>query len=163
MADYFTNVSIEAVLPKNAIRYAMEMYELSNDFAWEGESIEGAVLEGTLNEDLARDVLLLVSGGGGGALDTEIETDGRRLSLYSQGNADIDFIIDLLQLTLKFFDLDDVVSFEWAYDCSKPRADAFGGGAAIVTKDECITMNTWEWLEKELKQLVKEEKSHDNI
>lgn len=30
----------------------------------------------------------------------------------------------------------DVVIVEWAHTCSKPRLDAYGGGAAVVTKDD---------------------------
>lgn len=40
----------------------------------------------------------------------------------------------------------DVVSFEWANTCSKPRTDAFGGGAMVIAKGhatEWINTGTW--------------------
>jgi hypothetical protein len=40
------------------------------------------------------------------------------------------------------------VTFEWSHDCSKPRVDAYGGGAAIITAKRIKTMSTCEWLRK---------------
>jgi hypothetical protein len=39
-------------------------------------------------------------------------------------------------------------AFEWSHDCSKPRTDAYGGGAAFVTANEIETFTTSEWLQK---------------
>jgi hypothetical protein len=49
---------------------------------------------------------------------------------------------------LQTFDPGGRVTFEWSHDCSKPRVDAYGGGAAIVTANEIKTMNTGQWLQE---------------
>ena len=41
----------------------------------------------------------------------------------------------------------DVVSFEWANTCSKPRTDAFGGGAMVIAKGHATEwLNTAKWV-----------------
>jgi len=42
------------------------------------------------------------------------------------------------------------VALEWSHDCSKPRVDAFGGGAALITARKIKTINTGEWLHREI-------------
>lgn len=42
--------------------------------------------------------------------------------------------------------LNETVGFEWADTCSKPRLDAFGGGAMFVTATEIRGMHTSRWL-----------------
>jgi len=45
----------------------------------------------------------------------------------------------------------------WAFTCSKPHVDSFGGGAAYVYKGKIATMNTWEWLLEQHNKRVAEE------
>ena len=40
----------------------------------------------------------------------------------------------------------DKIRFEYAHSCSKPRLDAYGGGAAYITKGEIRCLSTHEWL-----------------
>jgi len=42
------------------------------------------------------------------------------------------------------------VTFEWSHDCSKPRVDAYGGGAAVITAQEIKTMSTAAWLNQQI-------------
>ena len=51
-------------------------------------------------------------------------------------------------LGLQKFKFAEGVMFEWSHDCSKPRTDAFGGGAAFVTTDQIKTFTTSEWLQQ---------------
>jgi hypothetical protein len=46
------------------------------------------------------------------------------------------------------FKFKDSVTFEWSHDCSKPRTDTYGGGAAVITKAGLETMNTSEWIRR---------------
>lgn len=77
----------------------------------------------------------------------ETEADDEGVWLHSQyggqGSA-CAFIQHLLQK----FGFAKGVKFEWSHDCSKPRTDAFGGGAAFITKDEIKTFTTSEWLQQ---------------
>ena len=51
-----------------------------------------------------------------------------------------------LQHLLQKFDPQGCVTFEWSHDCSRPRLDAYGGGAAIVTARKIKTLSTGQWL-----------------
>lgn len=64
-----------------------------------------------------------------------------------EGAVNIEALCDVLQLWLSEIS-DDTrsIGFEWANTCSKPRLDAFGGGAAFIRKDEVRFMNTGSWL-----------------
>ena len=75
------------------------------------------------------------------------------LWLHSQ-NGGVDSACAFLQHLLQKFDLPDPVTFEWSHDCSKPRTDAYGGGAAIVTAQEIKTMSTSRWLEEQTAALA---------
>jgi hypothetical protein len=52
------------------------------------------------------------------------------------------------------------VTFEWSHDCSKPRADAYGGGAALITAKNIKTMNTSDWLQEQIGLLTTPEGHH---
>ena len=58
----------------------------------------------------------------------------------------IDAVIALIQHLLQKFDPEGCVRFEWSNDCSKPRPDAYGGGAAVVTAKKVETISTGQWL-----------------
>ncbi len=68
-----------------------------------------------------------------------------RLWLHSD-NGGIDAVCAFIQHLLQKFALPEVVTFEWSHDCSKPRVDAYGGGAAIITAQAIKTMSTCQWL-----------------
>ncbi|NBR88035.1 MAG: hypothetical protein EBT61_21510 [Verrucomicrobia bacterium] len=61
-------------------------------------------------------------------------------------NGGIDAVCAFIQHLLKKFDPAGQVTFEWSHDCSKPRTDAYGGGAAIITAQKINTMSTCQWL-----------------
>ena len=67
------------------------------------------------------------------------------LWIHSQDGG-VDAICAFLQHLLQKFDPAGAVTFEWSNDCSKPRIDAYGGRAAIVTAEEIQTMSTSAWL-----------------
>ena len=76
--------------------------------------------------------------------DVNIEK-GNRIWIYSD-NGCVDEIIRFVQHLMVKFNLKDPVSFEWSHSCSKPRTDAYGGGAAFITATEEKTFNTHRWL-----------------
>jgi hypothetical protein len=135
MADYFTNFSLVFNLPNaKAQEYALEIHhqasqgcqgdELPPDFPKE--------LEGAL-EDWQFDV------------EADSPAGAHGLWLHSM-NGGVDAVCAFIQHLLQKFDPDGKVTFEWSHDCSKPRTDAYGGGAAIVTAQEIKTINTAQWL-----------------
>ena len=55
-----------------------------------------------------------------------------------------------IQHLLQKFDPQGHVTFEWSHDCSKPRVDAYGGGAAFITAKEIKTMSTAAWVNEQI-------------
>jgi hypothetical protein len=58
----------------------------------------------------------------------------------------MDALCAFIQHLLQKFDPRGRVEFEWSHDCSKPRVDAYGGGAAIITAKTIRMMSTCQWL-----------------
>ena len=75
----------------------------------------------------------------------ELEDCEEGLWLHSDSGG-IDAVCAFVQHLLQKFDTTPYVTFEWSHDCSKPRKDAYGGGAAVITKTEIETMNTADWI-----------------
>lgn len=66
---------------------------------------------------------------------------------YSYGceYSSVDAVSDLIRRFLIKFDRDDVIVIDWASDCSKPRIDGFGGGAAVISRLGVDYINTTVW------------------
>jgi hypothetical protein len=63
------------------------------------------------------------------------------------GYVDIDALVDLIQEWMHTSEYNlNPVGFEWASTCSKPRLDAFGGGAVMVAKNCAKWLHTGQWL-----------------
>jgi len=76
------------------------------------------------------------------------ETSGF-LWITSDECACIDQICARLQNIMRHFDIDGKWGFAWAQHCSKPRLDAYGGGACTVSQTESEWINTFQWLDKQ--------------
>jgi hypothetical protein len=63
----------------------------------------------------------------------------------------VGYTVDLVQAFLKRFELDLVVSFQWANTCSRPRPNAFGGGAVVISRRNAMWFNTRTLLEHAVK------------
>jgi hypothetical protein len=77
----------------------------------------------------------------------ETEADGNDLWLHSQDGG-IEAACAFIQHLLQKFEFAGAVTFEWSHDCTRPRTDAYGGGAAYITSSEIETFSTSEWLRK---------------
>src|SRR5207253_1151360 len=84
--------------------------------------------------------------------DPSHRADGWEIWLHSSSGG-IDAVCAFIQHLLQRFAPGDHVTLEWSNDCSKPRVDAFGGGAAIITARKIKTINTGEWLHREVTRL----------
>ena len=60
----------------------------------------------------------------------------------------MDGVCAFVQHLVQKFNLNPV-SFEWSHDCSKPRTDAYGGGAAYITARDIQTLSTAAWLRQQ--------------
>lgn len=133
MADYYTKSSVELKLPSlEAVNYAIELAQAMADIDTEGTKAEivPAGWEDTEDENWNFDIAK--------------ESDSS-IWIHSE-NGCIDEIIQLIQHLMQKFELTEPVTFEWSNDCSKPRVDAYGGGAAYITATEVRTFNTSQWL-----------------
>ena len=121
MADYYTNLS----------------------FMVECKQGDQALLLKMLNEDAVK--------------RDETEEPGLGVCYKSEGNGiwfqddagyvEIEGLCDIFQSWLRAIsDETRSVGFEWANTCTKPRLDAFGGGAVFIRKDEVRWLNTGSWL-----------------
>lgn len=131
MADYFTNFSF--VLPlKNAgeIEYALNLHRQALGMR------DAELVPKSFPESL------------GNCLENwcfDIKADAAGVWLHSQSGG-IDSVCAFVQHLLEKCNPAGVVTFEWSHDCTQPRIDAFGGGAAIITATEIKTMNTSDWI-----------------
>jgi len=133
MADYFTNFSVVLPLTKEQQEYAVNLVKQLAAHLQDDEPLPSTF------PDLFRDETEPWQ------FEVEAEADGLWLhSQYGGQDAACEFIQHLLQK----FEFAPAVAFEWSHDCSKPRTDAYGGGAAFITQTEIETFSTSEWLQK---------------
>ena len=144
MADYFTNFSLIVPLPDEAaVQYALDLAEQAFH-AHMGEEIPNDF------PAFLRDVIE----------DWQFETDsndpsnGRGLWLHSS-NGGIDAVCAFIQRLLQRYDPDGSISLEWSNDCSKPRVDAYGGGAALITAKKVRSISTGQWLQSQIARIKK--------
>jgi len=139
MADYFTNFSLVLKLANETEQaYALDLAHKVS-LAQQGDP---------LPDDFPKDLVDMVE-------DWQCETDADNsgtthgLWLYSMSGG-VDAVCAFIQHLLQEFDPHGKVSFEWSHDCSKPRVDAYGGGAAFITAKEIKSMSTAAWLNEQI-------------
>jgi hypothetical protein len=132
MADYFTHFSF--TLPLNdevQKQYALNLAQLASDQRHEDTPLPSDFPESL--RDVLEDWLF------------EVENGDDGLWLHSESGG-MDAVCAFVQHLLVKFDTVAFIAFEWSHDCSKPRTDAYGGGAAVITKTAIETMNTSDWI-----------------
>ena len=133
MADYFTNFSVVLALTKPQQDYALNLAKQVEAYRNEGKPLPA---------DFPASVKDVVEEW---PFDVEAVKNGVWLnSQYGGQESACVFIQHLLQK----YDFAPHIALEWSHDCSKPRLDAFGGGAAFVTSSEIQTFSTSGWLQK---------------
>jgi len=125
MADYFTHFSclLDVGKPENSQR-ALEFYENAEPNEDDRMLSDGFILS-ILNED------------------------STKLWIHEELSGDPELVIEFVLLCAEKFDLKGLWGFAWADTCSKPRLDAFGGGAHVIDLGARKTIgwvNTNEWL-----------------
>lgn len=72
-----------------------------------------------------------------------VEREAEGLWVHDDGGeADIETTLQFVRWVLGQPGSPDTVSFQWADTCSKPRLDAFSGGAALVGRNGYATIHT---------------------
>lgn len=138
MADYFTKFSVFLPLPSAAAQvYALDLANKTRCIQQGDEPSEK--LPDSIQE-VIEDWLF----------ETDAESSEGKWGLWLHSDyGGIDAVCAFIQHLLQKFDPEGRVSLEWANDCSKPRLDAFGGGAAFITAKEIKTMNTAHWVRQQ--------------
>ncbi len=137
MADYYTNFSLVLPLPTEAAQaYALAL----------AHQAEQGRQGGDLPADFPPSLLDVLE-----VWDFETDADSSAedhgLWFHSQDGG-VDAVCAFIQHLLQKFDPQGRVTMQWSHDCSKPRTDAYGGGAAIVTAREIRIMSTRQWLDQ---------------
>ena len=145
MADYFTNFSLLMALPSaDAQQYADDLSQQAFYIHMGDEPMP---------DDFPPPLKDVVD-------DWHFETvpnhpsDGPGLWLHSTDGG-VDAVCAFIQHLLERFDPAGSVSLEWSNDCSKPRTDAFGGGAALITAKKIKSISTGQWLDRQIVRLPK--------
>jgi hypothetical protein len=138
MANYYTNFSVVVAL-KDATeqRYALDLAAKAVGHFW-CESDQPPSTE--IPDDFA-DLLEDWS--------FEVDPDGDSGIWLHSDSGGIDAACAYIKHLLKKFNSQSRVEFEWSHDCSKPRVNAYGGGAAVITAEKIATMSTSEWLRQQ--------------
>jgi hypothetical protein len=138
MADYYTRFSLILPLPDEATqKYALDLVTQAT----------GAQQDDTPPDNFPPALAEAIKDW---CFETDAESrDGKWGVWLHSDNGGIDAVCAFLQYLLEKFDPQARVAFEWSHDCNKPRIDAFGGGAALVTAKEIKTMNTADWLSQQ--------------
>jgi hypothetical protein len=137
MADYFTKFSVILTLPNEAAQqYALDL----------AANASRALLDDGPSDMLPASIREAIEIW---TFETEADSvDGKRALWLHSSDGGIDAACAFLQHLLQKFDPQGRVEFEWSNDCSKPRVDAYGGGAVIITAKKIKSMSTVEWLRK---------------
>ena len=135
MANYYTKFSIFVSLPdEGAQKYALELASKARQVQQDDKPADD--LPASL-KDVIEDW----------QFETEVQNGRCALWLHSDYGG-IDAVCCFIQHLLQKFNPKGRVGLEWSNDCSSPRGDAYGGGAAIITAKKIKSINTHGWLLK---------------
>jgi len=128
MANYFTHFSslIDVGTSANAIR-ALALFQQCRDKDQDAD-----------DPDVA-----------GFALSRQDAPEGSTLWIHDDDHGDVEAVIRFVLRLAEDLDLSGLWGFEYANTCSRPRLDAFGGGAHVINLGKRTTIgwtNTNEWL-----------------
>lgn len=144
MADYYTNFSLIVPLPSEAAhKHALDLAK---------QALE-ARMDEKLPADFPASLREFVEDW---QFDTEAASPAKDHGLWlHSSDGGIDAVCAFIQHLLKQFDPENSISLEWSNDCSKPRVDAYGGGAALITAKRISSINTSQWLHRQLTRITK--------
>ena len=145
MADYYTSFSFVLDLPgAEAIKYAINLATIAADLRWEAEEDRQ-----TQEKQFPKELELFLD-----EWDFEVAEEKSGIWIHSNDGG-TDAACQFVQHLLDRFSIIEPVSFEWANTCNKPRLDAYGGGAAVITATDIKSISTCQWVFKRLERIRK--------
>ena len=136
MADYWCKMSAMLGLPREALEFARQLEA----------ALDGG---GDFPADLAEGERELLDDCGPSGAAFAWDEDGRAIWVHGD-DVDPDAVAAVTRVAIRRFKPGLRWGFEWSIDCSRPRLDAYGGGAAVVTADAVEWTSTGEWLRRRL-------------
>ena len=77
------------------------------------------------------------------SFEININTKNMSVTIFSvDGNVDIYSLASFIQLYLKIFKIEDIISFNYSFTCDKADEGSFGGGAVVVGKTDLLIKTT---------------------
>jgi hypothetical protein len=143
MANYYTNLCVALKLPIEQGQYLMEAFETVDNVI--DDQVDATEVPEKFAALIAEVDLDKICGTG---TYVGVHPESAEIVQISDddGCCDVELIALILQHTLKHFDSDQGLGFDWANHCDRHRPDAFGGGACYVTKDAVQWLSTSSWL-----------------
>jgi hypothetical protein len=136
MASYFTKFSVILELRSaTEQQYALDLAQKARE----------AFGEEPLPDDFPPCLAVVIAG-----WEFETEAAGNDSLWLHSFDGGLGAVCAFIQHLLQKFDPLGKVTFEWSHDCSQPRVDAYGGGAAVITAKEIKTMSTTTWLKEQM-------------
>lgn len=141
MADYFTNFGFTVPLANpEQLAIALDLFRQMSSIQQGDEA--PAEFPSALKE-FADDCVF----------EAEAGRKADELWLHSDCGG-VDAVCEFAHHLLQRFQSKDIVTFEWSYDCTKPRSNAFGGGAAIITAAEIKSITTSDWIREQTQPAI---------
>jgi hypothetical protein len=126
MADYFANVSFIVLM--NAAQQHWAEADLERRENYDGDDSDDAH-----------------------NAHPQVDSEWHPESVWFHGDVDdLAALADFLQGVMRQFHIDGAWTFEVSKDCTKERLDAYGGIAAIITRDDIEWLDTEQWIEERL-------------
>jgi hypothetical protein len=136
MADYYTRFSFEIPNLTDGERTWLEAKLQAADEAWENDEVDAPEFD----------------------FGWSLEAGGS-LWVHTDESGTPESAANLCEEFLAEFRPHQSIGFEWANTCSKPRTDAFGGGAVFVTATEQRWMGSGNWLAQQTTGVVNDRDS----
>lgn len=135
MANYFTNFSF--IVPLTNAEQQTQALELFRQMSAIQQGEEAPEDFPANLKEFADDCVFEVEAG----------TEPNSLWIHSDCGG-VDSVCEFVHYIIKQFKLEPV-AFEWSFDCTKPRTDAYGGGAAYITSTEIKSITTFDWIREQ--------------
>jgi hypothetical protein len=138
MADYFTYLSFTIPLRPDQQDWAIKELMRDGD-----EDDTTGIICGKNGGPADFDLLMTPSG----AMEAPPKSGDYIWIMHEDGQGvNVDTMAERLLNIMKHCDVAGAWGFQWSNDCTKPRLDAYGGGACAISQTGIEWMNTADWL-----------------
>jgi hypothetical protein len=151
MADYFTKFSFVIPVTPEQGNWFAKVHALATELI--GHAEDGEVRDNIEGPPDTVSAALVLAEKHDALPCLQVTHDEKENTVWvrSEDSGNVDYTADLVQAFLRRFDLDRVISFQWANTCDRLRLDAFGGGALVISRRNADWLNTGTFVETAVK------------